>query len=67
MELSVDVPANSHWGLHRLHISLFDQNLPCFLAKSPDLSLGKRFALKKGFNELVNLDISALKTHYKMG
>lgn len=65
MELSVDVSANSHWGLHRLHIPLFDQNLPCFLAKDPDLSLGKGLALKKGFNELIYLDISALKTHYK--
>lgn len=47
VKLPVDIPANRHWTLDRLHVGFFHQDFPRLVAQLFHFLFGERFALPK--------------------
>eukprot|EP00963_Diacronema_lutheri_P010133 scaffold967_cov321-Pavlova_lutheri.AAC.22 len=57
VELPVNVPADRNWAFDRLHIGLFHQNFPRFVAELFHFLLGERFALSEVFDLRVQVRV----------
>jgi len=55
VELSVDISTDSHGGSNWLHVTLVDENLFGFLAKSLDAIFGEGLALAECFNLFIKV------------